>query len=113
MRELTKSMVGLTWAVSVFGAQQVGKALASASSEDPDALVAQVDEVTRAVQAHLSEAMGQRFRAGDEWQRKLVDAIWPDELDPRTVVRSGMDVVQRSVETVMPKSADQAPQSAA
>jgi hypothetical protein len=105
MRELTKSMLGLSWAVSVFGAQQIGKAMASASSEGPEALAAQVDEVTRTVQAHLSEAMASRFRSGDQWQRKLIDSVWPEDLDAGKVVKSGVDVVRRSIDTVMPKSA--------
>lgn len=112
MRELTKSMLGLSWAVSVFGVQQVGKALASASAEGPEVLVAQVEEVTRAVQAHLSEAMARRFRSGDEWQRKLVDAVWPSNVDPSQMVRSGMDTMRRSVETVLPKPAGAAADTA-
>ena len=122
MRELAKSMLGLSWAMSVFSAQQMGKLIAP-SQEALDAAVAEVDEVSRFVQSRLSEAMIHQFRAGDEWQRRLIDAAFatgvPLELldprplmqsfdsrammnamDPSQMIKSGVDFVQQTADAV-------------
>jgi hypothetical protein len=92
MRELTKSMLGLSWAMSVFSAQQLGR-LISPTREAIESAVAEVDEVSRFVQSRLTESMAQQFRAGDEWQRRLVDAAFAagaplEALDPRPLLEA-------------------------
>lgn len=120
MREVAKSMLGFSWAVSLFGVQQMAK-LVTASSDTPQALASQFDEATRAVQSFLSETAAQQFRAGDEWQRSAVDTLFDaaalrvdpqrvasaldprpfvQGLDPRQVVQSGVDMVQQSFDSV-------------
>ncbi len=75
MREVAKSMLGFSWAVSLFGVQQVAR-LVTPSSVTPEAMASQFDEATRAVQGFLTEGVAQQFRAGDEWQRRVVDALF-------------------------------------
>lgn len=92
MRELTKSMLGLSWAMSVFSAQQLGR-LITPTQEAIEAAIAEVDEVSRFVQSRLTESMAQQFQAGDEWQRRLVDATFTmgaplEALDPRPLMQS-------------------------
>ena len=121
MREVAKSMVGFSWAVSLFSLQQLSR-LMTPSSETPDAAVSEIDDVSRVVQSHLSESIAERFRTADEWQRRVVDAVFDaatgtsldprsmaqsfdpgpvvEAMDPRRVVRSWMDLIQRSVDTV-------------
>ena len=121
MREVAKSMVGFSWAVSLFSLQQLSR-LMTPSSETPDAAVSEIDDVSRVVQSHLSESIAERFRTADEWQRRVVDAVFDaasgtsldprsmaqsfdptpvvEVMDPRRVVRTGMDLIQRSVDTV-------------
>jgi len=137
MREVAKSMLGFSWAVSLFGFQQLSKVIAPSSAQPQDATVAEVEEVSRAVQSHLFGAAAMQFRAGDEWQRRLVDVIFDaasmqsldprkivEALDPRTLlqtadprslVESGMTVIQqsvdRAVETVK-QTADKAVETA-
>jgi hypothetical protein len=74
MREVAKSMLGFSWAVSLFGAQQIAKLLTPAS-QMPEVTAAQFDEATRAVQELMNETVAQQFRAGDEWQRRMVDTL--------------------------------------
>jgi hypothetical protein len=121
MREVAKSMLGFSWAVSLFGVQQMAK-LVTPSSVSPESLALQFDEATRAVQSFLSETVAQQFRAGDEWQRRAVDTLFDaaalrdvdprrmaealdprpfvEGIDPRQVLKNGVDMVQQSFETV-------------
>ena len=126
MRELAKSMVGFSWAVGLFGLQQFTRALMPASTP-PDETAAQLDDVARAAQRHLSDQYAQQFRAGDEWQRRLIDMMFDaaatrsfdpksitatldprpyiNDIDPRKVFQSGIDLLQRSVDAVRPGGA--------
>jgi len=132
MREVAKSMLGFSWAVSLFGIQQMSKAMSSATQ--PEALTAaEVEEVSRAVQSHLFGATAMQFRAGDEWQRRLVDVMFDaaslqsldprkmvQALDPRTLlqtadprkmVQTGITVIQQGIDTAvdtMKQTADKA-----
>ena len=118
MRDVAKSMVGFTWAVSLFSLQQISK-LMTPSSGPGEATASEFDELSRVVQAHLSEQVAERFRAADRWQRRLVDAVFDaasigsekvaasmdpktvvDVIDPRRVVQAGVDIMQWSVETI-------------
>jgi hypothetical protein len=121
MRELAKSMVAFSWAVGLFGFQQLTKVMTPAA-EPPDVTAAQLDDVARAAERHLSEQYAQQFRAGDEWQRRIVDALFDaasmrsfdprsvaatfdprpmmNDVDPRRVIQSGVDLLQRSVNMV-------------
>src|SRR5947208_1368277 len=121
MRELTKSMLGFSWAVGLFGFQQLTKVM-TPTSEPPDVTAAQFDDVARAAERHLSEQFAQQFRAGDDWQRRVVDALFDtasmrsfdpramvatfdprpmmNDVDPRRVIQSGVNLMQRSVDMV-------------
>jgi hypothetical protein len=120
MREVAKSMLGFSWAVSLFGAQQLAK-LMTPGSVSPDAMASQFEEASRAVAGLLNETAAQQFRAGDEWQRTMVDAIcdaaslqavdpkkiggmldprpFIEGMDARKVFESGVDLAQKSFES--------------
>ena len=119
MREVAKSMLGFSWAVSLFGFQQLSKVL-TAAAQTPEVTAAEVDTVSRAVQSHLVGATADQFRAGDEWQRRVVDVIFDaasmqtvdprriaDALDPRAllntaaprqIVETGMSAIRQTVD---------------
>ena len=123
MRELAKSMVGFSWAVGLFGLQQFTRALTPASAP-PDVTAAELDDVAHAAERHLSDQYAQQFRAGDEWQRRVIDMFFDaasrgtfdprsvaatfdprpmiNDVDPRRLFQSGVDLVQRSVNAVIP-----------
>jgi hypothetical protein len=133
MREMAKSLVGFTWAVSLFGLQQMSKLIAPAAEENNAA--SEVDEVSKSVQSHLSSAYADQFRAGDEWQRRVVDVMFDagtlksldpqavatsldprkvvQAMDPRAMVDSGVQMLKQSVdavrETVQPSAKHAAP----
>jgi hypothetical protein len=127
MREVAKSIFWFSWAVSLFGLQQVSKLMAP--SADQGAAATEFDEVSRIVQSHLSESAAEQFKAADQWQRRVVDAVFDagalqsfdprraaEVMDPRAVVKSSVDFVQASVETVrrtvQPTPAPAAPEAA-
>ena len=116
MREIAKSMLGFSWAVSLFGVQQLAKL------REASLAATELDEVSRVVQSHLSEPVAQQFRAVDEWQRRMVDAVFDaasltsidptavaasldlgpvvEAMDPRRMMERGVDLWQRSVTSV-------------
>ena len=121
MRELAKSMVGFSWAVGLFGVQQMAKAMGS-MQEPHNVTMAQLDDVARAAQRHLTSEYAQQFQAGDEWQRRLIDVLFDAaamrsvdpgkmasmldprpmmaEIDARKVFDGGVDMMQKSFDAV-------------
>jgi hypothetical protein len=121
MRELAKSMVGFSWAMGLFGLQQFTRAL-TPQTAPPDVTAAELDDVTRAAERHLAEEYARQFRAGDEWQRRVIDMFFDaasmrsfdprnvaatfdprpllNDVDPRRVFQSGVDLFQRSFDAV-------------
>lgn len=119
MRELAKSMVGFSWAVGLFGFQQLNK-MVSAVTEPQEVTAAQLDDVSRAAQRHLTDQYTQQFEAGDKWQRRVIDALFDaassrsfdpraiassmdprplmNDIDPRRMFESGMEMMQRPLE---------------
>jgi hypothetical protein len=88
MREFAKSMVGLSWAASLFGVDQFSKLISPASTSG-DVAIATFDELRGVMQGRLSEPVAGWFRAGDRWQRRMVDALFDAaSLDPRAVMKA-------------------------
>jgi hypothetical protein len=122
MREFTKSMVGFTWAVGIFGFQQMSRVLGAAANDNQDAAIAQLDDVSRCAERHLTDQFAQQFRAGDQWQRRLIDVMLDaatlramdpramaemvdprpvlNDMDPRKVFQGGVDMMQKSFDVV-------------
>jgi hypothetical protein len=123
MRELAKSMVGFSWAVGLFGLQQLNKMMDTVA-EPPEETAAQLDDVSRAAQRHLSEQFAHQFEAGDMWQRRVIDALFDaasmrnfdprnmaasmdprpllNDVDPRRMFQGGMDLMQRTFDIARP-----------
>ena len=123
MRELAKSMVGFSWAVGLFGLQQLSRALTPAATP-PETTAAQLDDVAHTAQRYLSDQYAEQFRAVDEWQRRMIDMFFDaatmrsldpreiassmdprpmlNDMDPRKVFQSGVDLLQRGVNAMRP-----------
>lgn len=69
-REYFKSMMGCSWATSLFGLRQFGGVLS------PDGSYADFERVARAAEAELEEPVRNIFRVGDQIQRQTVDALF-------------------------------------
>lgn len=76
MQEFAKSLGSFTWAMSLFGMQQITAALGATSrrSESREAVEA-LQQVTRASLDHCGSTARQTFDMGDKIQRDLVDLI--------------------------------------
>ncbi|MBC8029064.1 MAG: hypothetical protein H7Z16_03050 [Pyrinomonadaceae bacterium] len=70
MREFTKSMMSYTWAMSVFGVQQMFSVF------EPTKAAQSFDSVTKATEEELGDALKATFRAGDNMQKGLVDVTF-------------------------------------
>ena len=98
LRELTKSFFSLSWAMSLFGVQQMfnlarPKQAAQAFDAVADAAAEGFDGATRSA-----------YQAGNRWQRQMVDAALSvfsrDALDPASLMRSTSDVLRQSAASV-------------
>ena len=67
MREFTKSMTSYTWAMSLFGLQQMVNVFR------PGKACESFDHVTKATEDQFGEALKATFRAGDNLQKGFVD----------------------------------------
>jgi hypothetical protein len=70
MREFTKSMTGYTWAMSLFGLQQMINVFRPAKAAQS------FNKVTKATEDEFGDALKATFRAGDSLQRGVVDVTF-------------------------------------
>ncbi len=70
MREFTKSMTSYTWAMSLFGLQQMVNIFR------PSKATESFNHVTKATEDQFGDALKATFRAGDNLQRGLVDVTF-------------------------------------
>ena len=76
MRELTKSVMSYTWAMSVFGVQQMVSLFIPRQGRSMADSVDAINNVTGAATEQLGETMQSTFRAGDQLQRGVVDLMF-------------------------------------
>jgi hypothetical protein len=70
MREFTKSMTSYTWAMSLFGLQQMINVFRPAKATQS------FNKVTKATEDEFGDALKATFRAGDNLQRGFVDVTF-------------------------------------
>jgi hypothetical protein len=70
MREFTKSMTSYTWAMSLFGLQQMINVFR------PGKATESFNHVTKAAEDQFGDALKATFRAGDNLQKGLVDVTF-------------------------------------
>lgn len=75
MREVTKSMLSYTWAMSVFSVQQAANLFGRGAEPGCTRAVEVFDGITGAVTGELDGGLKTVFRVGDNLQRQLVDAM--------------------------------------
>jgi len=70
MRELTKSAFSFSWAMSMFGAQQLLNIF------QPSKAVRSFEQVTSATEEELGRSLQGIFKSGDDVQRRMVDILF-------------------------------------
>lgn len=93
MRDLTKSINSFTWAMSLFGLEQMVNVLR------PGKAAASMDAVAEAAERQLGDVMKSTFRAGDNLQRGMVDTAFgmfsPEMLDPSRWAKMASKTAER------------------
>src|SRR5215831_11098598 len=95
MRDLTKSMISFSWALSVFGAQQAANILS------PSKAARAFNNVTEATRKEFGGVTEATFRAGESLQRGLVDLTFsmfsPRVLNPNAWIKMTSEVAQQAL----------------
>jgi hypothetical protein len=95
MRDLTKSMASYTWAMSVYGVQQMMNLMTPTKATDS------FDKVTAATVNEMDNALKETFQVGDRIQRGMVDIMMGSlgtfGLDPGRWMNAGASVMQKSM----------------
>src|SRR5262249_39981322 len=77
MRELVKSIIGFSWAMSLFGVRRMGDLLAPGNGcQASDRAALPLASVTGAAAEQMNEIVKRAFQTGDELQRRMVDAVF-------------------------------------
>ncbi len=113
MRDLTKSMMSFSWALSLFGLRQMACMLTPQSWRGAGS---SFDHVARSTEGQLDPVTQSIFRAGDNLQSGMVDLMFNmlglgmgKEGPGDTLRRSaqwGADVVERSADSIRQAAAD-------
>ena len=104
IRDLTKSMLSFSWALSLFGAQQVTNLLTPQSPSQPTHKVkAAFDTVTQATEEQFGDAIKGAFKVGDQLQKGMVDLAFSfftlEVLNPSRLMKMTSDMMQQTSET--------------
>src|SRR5438034_7169178 len=98
MRDLTKSMLSLSWAMSLFGVQQMVNLM------KPSKAAKAFDNVTEAAKQDFDDVTKKTFQAGDDFQRRFVDMTLGifnlDAVNPGRMMRMTCDMTQRAADAV-------------
>jgi hypothetical protein len=102
-RELTKSMVAFSWALPLFGAEQLAR-IVSPREAGPLSrqAVAAFEAVTHTTAAQFGAMSRGSFQAGDRLQRCMVDVLFSlvtlEACAPRYITKMTFEVMQQSAE---------------
>ena len=100
MRELAKSIGSFSWALSLFGVQQLVNLAKQPVPGPGHQATADLDAVTPAVEQRLGGSFKRSFAAGDRWQRNVTDLVYGvatfEIRDPKKLGQLTVDVVQKS-----------------
>jgi len=99
MREFTKSMMSYSWALSVFGVQQVINLFKPGQGQDQTVKARQAfDRITDATNETFDQTLRQMFGTGDKLQQGVVDVMFGftgGGLDPDRWIRMGNNAIKK------------------
>ena len=97
LRDLTKSMLGFSWAISLFGTKQL------TNLSTPERATRAFDAVTQATEGQLGDVLKGAFSAGDQLQRNMVDMtlgfLALQAFNPSQMMKMASDMTQQSQRT--------------
>jgi hypothetical protein len=103
MREFTKSMMSYTWAMSLFGVQQMISIMTPQGQQQQEHPATHAfNEVAGAVEEQLGDILSSTYRAGDNVQRGMVDLAFSfmtlGMFNGRGSSRTAWDIGQQSAD---------------
>ena len=101
LRDLTKSMLSFSWAMSLFGVEQLTNALLPQKPSQPThRATAAFNTVTHATEAQLDNVLKGVFKAGDTLQRGMVDLMFGcfslEACNPSQMMRVTSDTMRQT-----------------
>jgi hypothetical protein len=101
IRDLTKSMLSFSWAMSLFGVEQLANTLLPQSPSQPNhRATTAFNTVTQATEEQLSGVLKGVFKAGDQLQRGMVDLMLGflslEALNPSQMIRMTSDTMRQT-----------------
>ena len=105
MRDLTKSFTSFSWAMTLFGLDQLRHLVADDDSgKRQERIGGDLDAMTSAAKDRLSERNASMFDAGNTLQSDMVDLTFDifrgEELKPRKMLDRAADFVEESADTL-------------
>ena len=96
MRDLTKSMLRFSWAMSVFGARQAASLLGAGAGRGE--LSNALDTMSHAAESELDRTSGQVYRVGEQLQSGMVDTLFhfADRSRSGPVLKKAWSAIDRS-----------------
>ncbi len=117
MRELAKSMMRFSWAMSLFGMDQLSTLVSK--DEDDESQESKVtssfDNVSTTTGSHFSSRTRNLYDSGDKFQGEMVDVVFDffsaDSWSPRDVLNRAADIAENSADALR-RAADDESESA-
>jgi hypothetical protein len=105
IRDLTKSMLSFSWAISLFGVEQLTNTLIPQRPSQPThRATAAFNAVTQAAEEQLSGVLKGAFKAGDTLQRGMVDLMFGflslEAFNPSQTMRMTSDMIRQTTGAV-------------
>ncbi|MCP4898299.1 MAG: hypothetical protein GY906_15100 [bacterium] len=118
MRELAKSMMRFSWAMSLFGMDQLST-IVSKDDDDEKSQEAKVtssfDEVSSATGSNFSSRAQNLYESGDKFQGEVVDVFFDffsaDSWSPREVLNRAADFAESSADALRRAADDESSES--
>jgi len=101
IRDLTKSVLSFSWAMSLFGVERLADTLVPQGPSQPThRSTAAFNAVTRATEEQLSGVLKGIFKAGDQMQRSMVDLMCGfltlEAFNPSQMMRMTSDAMRQT-----------------
>ena len=101
IRDLTKSMLSFSWAMSLFGVEQLTNTLIPQRPSQPThRATAAFNAVTQATEEQLDGMLKGVFKAGDQLQRGIVDLMFGflslEAFNPSQMMRMTSDTMRQT-----------------
>jgi hypothetical protein len=101
IRDLTKSMLSFSWAMSLFGVNQLTNTLIPQTPSQPThRATTAFNNVTQATEEQLGSTLKGVFKAGDQLQRGMVDLMFGflslEAFNPSQLMRMTSDMMRQT-----------------